>query len=281
MTGLPNAMEVDRVRRDVVEILLAYDIAPPPNADITVTRLTVGERSWSRLMSDQILDGTFPKSGPLEALHFTTRNALPSILRNKELRLASVEKNISEDEYRDFAVENGFASADMDDMKRQLASCLYYTSFSPIGTPAEPNHWNMFALGRGYRLRFYLKPANADLRLMKYSGGEPGLYTRINDEVRQRTGRTLVPWGIARLSAFYLNRKYRDEDEIRLLVANPPGIVDRDGAKHFPIELGTDNPWCKVTLNEVVCGQADDVATVEGLLRSNGFEDVDVSVRPA
>lgn len=269
-----------RMQNDVVQILQSHGITPPASSEILITERSVGEPTWSHMMSDQILDATFPKTEATDALHFTLPHALRSILEHGQLWLAPVARNISEGEYKEFAKEHGFSSAQMEKIRRELAECYYYTSFSPVGTFAEPKHWKEFAAGGlGYCLRFHLEPKDADLRRIQYADGQTRLYSRINEDVRQRLGRTLVPWGIARLSAFYLNKKYQDEDEIRLLVPNPSDVFQEGNQKYFAIGLDADNQWCRLTLEEIICGQKNDLPSVEDMLRKNSFDGVKVSAR--
>jgi hypothetical protein len=124
MSDEPNILRNIHIRREVVNILRNNEITPPESADLAITERSVCERSGSRTMSDQILEATFPKTGATDALHFTLPSVLPSILQNRQLWLAPVAKNIGEGEYDEFARENGFASAEMDGIKHELAQCF-------------------------------------------------------------------------------------------------------------------------------------------------------------
>ena len=71
-------------------------------------------------------------------------------------------------------------------------------------------------------MRFHLTPRNAELRRIQYQSNAKSLLTLIDEELKTAVSRTFSSHGVARLTAFYLQQHLAYEDEIRLLVSNPP-----------------------------------------------------------
>ena len=145
MTKIPPAIQLVNMKIEAAHIFQSHGIAPPDDpSELLLTELSVAEPTGSRSMSNQLLDRIFPKTGSTDAVHFTTPDVLPNLIEHKALWLASVAKNLNEGEYEAFSVEHGFASAQSQEIREELARNYFYTSFSPVGTAAKSSHWNIF-----------------------------------------------------------------------------------------------------------------------------------------
>lgn len=280
---VPPIMQAIQDKRTAAEIFESHGLAMPFDAsELVLTGVGVYEPSYSREVSNQVLDGMFPREGALEAWHFTTQSTLQEILRCGELWLASITKRLDEGEYEVFAREHGFASANDTTQRTDLARNYFYTSFSPIGSGAEDRHWQIFGRGEGVRLRFKLSPQTAELRRIVYhQDSNPSILASLNKELSTRIGRVFTPWSVARVSAFRLPEDLSYEDEIRLLVGNPPeqGRPVIDGHEYFRLPIDTMNEWCNVHLREIACDRSVDRAAVEDLVQHSTFKNVPVTGR--
>ncbi|MGO9171321.1 MAG: hypothetical protein ACLP7P_05070 [Rhodomicrobium sp.] len=295
--ALPPAMQLVRIRKDAAEILSRRGLTLPFDAaELVVTSKNICEPTWSTSVSTQLFDRIFPPLGPMEVLHFTKSQVLQSILEHHELWLATVAKNFDAGEYLAFIKEHGYASASSKSIRRELSTNYFYTSFTAVGSASAESHWNVFAAsGTGYCLRFHLMPRNAEVRRIRYQAGAKSLLTLIDEELKAKVSRTFLPRGVARLTAFYLQQHLAYEDEIRLLVSNPPSAskfksgpddyiaIDISSpccvARLLGIDIRQENPWCGVRLLGITCGQAADVPRVQQLARRFDFSNVTIEVR--
>ena len=310
-----QALQLVRIKKDAADILSRHGLTLPFDAaELVVTSKNICEPTWSTSVSTQLFDRIFPPSGPMEVLHFTKPHILPSILENKQLWLAAVTKNFDAGEYLAFVKEHGYASALSKSIRRELAANYFYTSFTAVGGASAQSHWDVFAdRGTGFCLRFHLTPRNAELRRIQYQSGAKSLLTLIDEDLKAAVSRTFLPGGVARLTAFYLQQDLAYEDEIRLLVSNPPpsskfkngpddyiainisqgnpwcvlkllGITcgqaaDVPRVRKLAPRFSQGNPWCVLKLLEITCGQAADVPHVRQLARRFGFNNVTIDVR--
>jgi hypothetical protein len=249
-----------QMKQEAERILAAHGLPLPyPCADLTITRKCVYEPTWSQEVSTRLLEQIFPSMGAAEVLHFTKPHILPSILQNKAIWLASVKKNFDAKEYLAFIKQHGYPSTASKSIRRELASNYFYMSFTAVGSASAASHWNVFADGgAGYCLRFQITPKLADLRRIQYHSGNPDALTLLDNDLKAAIGRTFFPRGTAKVTAFSLYQNLAYEDEIRLLVSNPPAgwKFSSNGNDYISINLGAANPTCDVELTRIACGRA-------------------------
>jgi hypothetical protein len=280
---LPPALRLVRKKEDAAAVLSKHGLTLPYDVSkLVVTAKNICEPSWSTQVSTKLLDRIFPPMPPTEVLHFTKPAILPSILRNRQLWLANVAKNFDAQEYLAFINEHGYASASSKKIRHELAAKLFYTSFTAPGSASADSHWNVFADGgAGFCLRFQLTPKNADLRRIRYQPATKSLLTLLDEDLKAGTGRTFLPRGVAKITAFSLKQHLAYEDEIRLLIANPPvtSKFKRGSDNYIAIPIGQFNPWCHVGLLRIMCGNVADVPSIKNLARSSGLENLTVDTR--
>lgn len=217
MNSEPPPIELNNKKRKAAEILEKHACALPyESADLQLIDGFVYEPTWSTVVSDDLLGRMFPKLGPTEVVHFTKPDTLPSILEKKQLWLATVAKNFAT-EYIAFLTEHAYAAAKSKQIRRELAECYFYASFTVPGSGSEASHWSTFADGgTGYRLRLQLSPRAADLREIRYERAK----TISPDTSRRRFDDR------SRLQLLPAERRQTDG----ILFAQEPGVRARDAA---------------------------------------------------
>lgn len=271
------------MRRDAARILSGHGLTLPYDAvELILTSRCLYEPTWSTEVSKQLLDRMFPIEGPMEVLHFTKPDVLPKILKSRALWLAPVSTHLDANEYRAFLKQNAYPTATSKKIRRELADNFYYASFTAVGSQSADSHWNVFADGgTGYCLRFHLEPNAAELRRIQYLDDEPSPLMALNDDLKAAIGRTFAPRGVARLTAFSLFKNLQYEDEIRLLVSNPPAEwkFKSNGDDRIAIEIGASNPVCGIELRSITCGRSDDLAQTRDLAEAAGFRGITIEGR--
>jgi hypothetical protein len=288
MTRLPSLNPKLELGHQAKEILESFGIDVPiaPYDFITDAKL-VSDPSTSSAISDQILDRMFPRSDPCEALHYTGATTLQSIVSGKQLWLAWVQKNIDCDEYTTFADDHGYSGYFQIDPKgkhvyEHITRSMYYASFTPAAMPNNDDLWQTFGNDE-HCLRFRIEPRPvAQFRRMQYQDGHPTLLKEIDAAFRARVQRIFLPRRISQLCAFYLTQSFKGEDELRLLIPNPPPerTFDHAGDTYIAIPIGAENDMCRLDLLEVYCGSQALVDPTRELLDREGFSTVKVSLRP-
>lgn len=255
--------------------------------DFVTNSKIISDPTYSSAISDQILDRMFPKSDPCEALHYTSEATLHSILSSKQLWLAWVQKNIDAAEYTTFAKEHGYSGCFETDHEgkkiyEQITREMYYVSFTPTAIPDNDGLWQIFGRNE-HSLRFRIEPRPlAQFRRIRYQDGQPTLLKAIDTALQDKVQRVFLPRRISQLCAFYLTAVLKGEDELRLLIPNPP--TDRKfehlGESYIAVPIGTDNDVCRLDLLEVYCGSKDLMAPTREMLDGCGFATVKVALRP-
>jgi hypothetical protein len=99
--SLPSLNRKIELGRKAIETLKSFGCTVPygPNA-FNLTDEAIIEPTSCSSVSDQILDRIFSRSETPHALHYTNADAFKSIISNKTLWLAWVQKNIADDELR-------------------------------------------------------------------------------------------------------------------------------------------------------------------------------------
>jgi hypothetical protein len=116
---------------------------------------------------------------------------------------------------------------------------------------------------------------------MRYQDGHPTLLKEIDADFQAKLQRVFLPWRISQLCAFYLTTTFKGEDELRLLISNPPTDrrFDHNGDAYIAIPIGIDNDMCRLDLIEVYCGSKALIAPTRELLEREGFKAVKVALR--
>jgi hypothetical protein len=271
------------MKEEAARILSRHGLTLPyDRVELILTAKCLYEPTWSTEVSNQLLDRMFPIAGPMEVLHFTKPDVLPKVLKSRALWLAPVSKHLDANEYRAFLKQNAYSTATSKNIRRELACNFYYASFTAVGSQSAGSHWNVFADGgTGFCLRLQLEPKAADLRRIQYLDDGPSPLTALNGDLMAAIGRTFFPRGAARITAFSLFKNLQHEDEIRLLVSNPPAEwkFKSDGIDRIAIEIGAKNPVCNIELKSITCGRTGDVAQARVLADSAGFKGVTVDAR--
>lgn len=274
--------------RKVAEVLRSFGIDVPfAPYDFNSTSLAVLEPSCSTAVSEQILDRMFPKSGSTTALHYTSADVLRSVVKNKQLWLAWVQKNIKFDEFTTFATEHGYQGYFDTDatgaaVYEQITRSMFYASFTPKADPDNDDLWDVFGKDE-HCLRFKISPGPiSQFRRIQYQTGNPTLLKEIDKALQAQVGRVFVPARIAQLCAFYLTQSYNWEDELRLLVPNPLKNMkfDHDGEKYIAIPICADNVMCRIDLIDVYCGSQNLIEPTRKVLDDANLGSVGVHLRP-
>ncbi len=282
MSSKPPPIELLNKKRKAAEILVKLVCALPYEpADLQLKNGFVYEPTWSTVVSDNLLGRMFPKLGPTEVVHFTKPDILASILDKKQLWLAPVAKNFDA-EYLAFLKEHAYAAAKSKQIRRELAECYFYASFTVPGSGSEASHWCTFADGgAGYRLRLRLSTRAADLREIRYEGVKKSLLKLLDEDLMTAVGGRFFPRSAAKLTAFCLRKSLAYEQETRLLVPNPVA-ADRfihNGDEYIALGMGSAGPWCEIELLAITCGRPEDVANVRKLADASGFSGISINAR--
>lgn len=282
MSSEPPPIDLLNKKRKAAEILEkhACDL-PYESTDLQLIDGFVYEPTWSTVMSDDLLGRMFPKLGPTEVVHFTKPDIFPSILEKKQLWLATVAKNFDA-EYIAFLKEHAYAAAKSKQIRRELAECYFYASFTVPGSGSEPSHWCTFAKGgTGYRLRLQLSPRAADLREIRYDGSKKSLLTLLDEDLMEAIGCRFFPRSAAKLTAFSLRKSLAYEHETRLLVPNPvaPDRFIHNSDEYIALGIGSVGPWCDIELLAITCGRPEDVAAARKLADASGFSGISIDAR--
>jgi hypothetical protein len=248
-----------------------------------ITEKFDGETGLSQL----IFDINFPRaqSGGIY-YHYTTTTALQGIIETGEFRLYSLSNRLSEDEFRSFCIDyglNGYTARDeaaAQPIYYRLCSDLFYTSLTERDSP---HLWNVFAdQGRGARISLKIAPVaeRSHLRRIRYGDIRNNILIGDLNRVLKPHGLTFVPHGLSRYAAFYLPDEYNVEAEVRLLAKRvtaegletlaPWDRVRRDenGCEYLPLSLDATDPFCTMTIEEVVLGDWGQMSAVKDLLEA-------------
>jgi len=272
-----------RLKQEAARVLRLHGLTLPYDAaELHLTHRHVYEPAGRRDVSDQLLDKMFPRLRDMDVWHFTKPEVLPLIVRSRSLRLYAVSKHLDGNEYRSFLREHGYAAGSSKQLRKELADRHFYVSCTEVGSESAESHWRVFADGgKGCHLRLRLTPKIGDLRRIRYGSPERALLTKIDAALREGIKRTFFPQGASRVAAYSLGSHLSYEDELRLLVSNPPEqtIIEDGGYRYIALSLNKDNDACRVDLLGITCGQAADVAVVRECAAECGFSDLHVDAR--
>jgi hypothetical protein len=168
-------------------------------------------------------------------------------------------------------------------LRKELALCHFYLSCTEIGSLSAESHWRVFGEGdTGFRLRLRLTPAIAELRRIRYgSSPTPSLLSAVDADLLKRLKRTFLPQGVSRVAAFSLGRNLAYEDELRLLVSNPPTdwIKSDNEDSYITLPFDMNHSVCRVDLLGITCAQAADEPKIRQLAAQNGFSALAIDAR--
>lgn len=263
---------------------MTIDFSRLISTERVVTEKFDGETDLSQL----IFDLNFPRapSGGIY-YHYTTTIALKGIIETGEFRLYSLSNRLSEDEFRSFCIDyglNGYMARDEADAQPfyySLCSDLFYTSL----TERDNSHlWNVFGdQGRGARIGLKIAPVaeRSHLRRIRYGDIRVNILIGDLDRALEPHGLKFVPRGLSRYAAFYLPDEYNVEAEVRLLAKRvtvegfetPWGRVrtDESGYEYLPLSLDATDPFCAMTVEEVVLGDWGQMSAVKDLLEAQPY----------
>lgn len=281
--ALPPAMANFNAKQTAAAIFARRNLPLPYGAqELHLTPAHVYEAAGTRAVSDALLERMFPTLPAMELWHFTKPDILPQIIQQKKIRLSSVARHLDANEYRSFLEEHGYSAAESKKLREKLAGCHFYLSCTEVGSGSELSHWNVFADGGdGYRLRLRVSPVKGDLRRIRYRPDERSLLSELDEDLKREIGRTFFPFGVSRVTAFSLRQGLGYEDEVRLMVSNPPRdwVLGSGKERYIEIDFATDNEACRIDLVGVTCGRSKDVPIIKAALNQHGFAGVEVDHR--
>lgn len=293
MTGLRS--QVEHIIRD--ELDKAQVTAPWNMNEIHVlpdSKTVVEYTSSAGSLSEALVEHFFPKEVAGSRLsHFTSLDSFKSILGSNELRLGSLIKKISQQEFQPFSCDFGLSgyldASDGEPYYKSLMADLFYTSFTTT-EPDDPNYmWQVFGeQHRGVKITFEISPirSRAELRKVRYcsaSDASKSLIASIMRRIKQECDRHFIMRGISRIGAFYLPLGYslEREDETRLLVKSwgtgpAHELISGHGEDaYLPLSLGLDgNEFCTLNIVEVQAGAQSDGAEIVRALAASRFAGV-------
>ena len=220
----------------------------------------------------------FPSVRPGALWHYTTLATLQNIVANREVRLHTVERRLSEGDMTAFSgqfgldgylipQENGTRVID------ELAQDIFYLSLTQEDNPGT--RWQSFG---PVRLRLKVEPIlqRAELRQIAYSsleGSAEHPLHLLQKIARQRFGRSFTPSRISRAGAFFLPFHFEDEAEVRLVIKkfglDDPTEVQRGLAGFYiAVPLDQAHERVRITLLEVQVMGAIDLSEIPGLVES-------------
>ena len=163
-------------------------------------------------------------SEPTEVYHFTPHGK--KILKERQLRLTCLTKrsgssvHFPQGELATLIQSIGLPEGNTDDAHiDKLASCRFYTSFSPT-TITDEQQQSLLRFGQ-YRLHLRINPRPPfQFHKVKYaqSSSDLAILKMINERFQEKWGLQLCFFGWSNGTNFYLPSTYQDENEYRLLV---------------------------------------------------------------
>ena len=256
------------------------------NTRLHVRPRIICEASWSRVLSNAVLNRMFPpERDTIELDHYTKFAGFEGIVSSGQLRLYWIRKRVSEHEITSFAAAHrlqGYVSTNnRSPVYIEISEELFYCSFTRPGAGNEQQLWNDFGGNdRGVRLRFRLTPGAADLRPMYYEGRKPTLLATLNEQLETETGRIFLPHSISKICAFYLPLGYQDEAEVRLLLKKTPHLSGWgfDGYDEYcAVPIDQKNPICALNLVRIAPGNKADRQAIVDVLSRSQFSSVPVT----
>lgn len=243
-------------------------------------------------VSAAIIDHMFPKESEEIFFHYTSANSFENILKEKQLRLYSLDKwfNSTAGEIVTFARKYGldgiFETTDGKQYLRTVAEDLFYLSLTDPSATNELVMWDWFAQnGTGARLRLRVRLREehmhrSELRKTRYEGDPSNLLDAINQSLLSEKFKPFMPWTISRAAAFFLRDEVAIESEKRLLYKHFPSNPDlrvSDGKyDYWPLPLQQANGVADVGLVSVSFGPSADEKALQSILDISSFAGIDV-----
>ena len=230
MTPLEYLKRQRELIDNINSILSSHGIAGSIDlSNITITDKTVTDFvKENQKLSNLIIDAIWPSIDELTVYHYTSKDAVESILNSGEYRLYSLLKRFNEGEVRTFCQNHGLSAYLEQDAngepkyKPLIMNNMFYASFTDtnLTTEQEEYFWRTFAPVDGVRLKLEVTASNPNFRKMVYEetkGNPLSLLNELTKVVRESYGREFVLSGISRLCAFYLAKDFDVENEYRAL----------------------------------------------------------------
>lgn len=278
LKDLENKATIAKIIKEALEKRGIFEFVDANNLNVTQNVIMESTGNKNKI-SESIFDFMFPHSKDFVLYHYTTLDALRNIANTNELRLYELSRNIDKGEFKKFAEDynfSGFLNEEQGNAYyRHLAKDLFYFSFTKASHNNQTHFWDTFGnQGKGVRLKFSIKPKNAELRVINYQDTDRKLLKDINDSLYQRSFPPFVPHSISMIGAFYLPRyPLVFDDEIRLLVKRHQFGIDEtkvDGDwKYWPFVIGKDNYLGRIDLIEIKCGNDCEINDVKNLINSS------------
>lgn len=206
----------------------------------------VTNRSNKPKLTKLFFKNFIPQSRKRVYHHFTTINALKSIIKNENLWLSTVSKRFSEQEFKPFYnvhKMDGYSKTVTSDgisLDRYLCDNSFFLSLTGkdiSDATAEHLAIAFSENNKGVRLVFSIKQVQTDLRKVYYpihkKQEEISLLKDFN-EIVNKHNKYLIIEGTSKFGFFYLPGLLTIEDEYRLLIS-------REKAKQFNLEFGKNS----------------------------------------
>jgi len=225
-----------------------------------------------QLFSSTLWDLCAPRFERAELWHYTSLATLEKIIRTREIWLHCISNRVSEGELQAFANQFGYHGLTEFEgglpRTHALARDLFYLSLTQENDPGE-----MWSFGE-VRLLLRIVPQfeRSQLRKMAYRSGPDHPLQVLRAFTKQRFDRELIPWGVSRQAAFFLDSYFSYESETRLLVKRFEENTDLDVRKSGTTEaialpLGEANPRAEIVLLRVEAETPEAFARATALLR--------------
>ncbi len=262
------------------------------NADYIGNIFKVEDKSLSHI----IFDHYFPQPNRTSYYHFTNLSAFGSMLAKKKLRLSNLNKRFADGEFTTFYEEHGMDGyrtggnvLGIDTSQEAIMSEIFFMSLTGSGySYGDDSFWNDFGdHGNGVRLEFRVTPKTRDFREVFYSSkGHPAslpLLKELFSEIKDAYGVPLNFTYSSKIGAFYIQGRFKNEDEFRFLVKR---TSDDYGAMHLKpvvtdptkgiayIELDFHNDYAEFELISVQPGfdcSSEDLVDIANVVKSSGL----------
>lgn len=255
----------------------------------------ITNRTGSSKLSKLFFRNYIPQSRRIIYHHFTTIDALKSIIKSENLRLSSVSKRFAEKEFKPFYKAHemdGYAKRikNGEPLEKDLCNNSFFLSLTGRDISADNAEYLASAFSKnnnGVRLVFSIKNVRTDLRKVFYPINE-----KQNDipllsdflEIVRNHKYYLIVEGISKFGFFYLPGILSVENEYRLLVSRGMALhhqftfghnrVDNYEFLNFPL---FNNPIVDISLQKVIMlDNSTEKEIKKALANNNRFSSVSI-----
>lgn len=243
-------------------------------------------------LSHLIFDYYYPKATETEYAHYTSVDALRSILEQKKIRLTSTIKRLKDNEFKLFYSDHklkGYEKIENDSSyDEQLMADLFYISLTENQNEIWDDTrflWDNFGnSGQGVKLIFDIETNHPDFRKVFYQGDETksenSLLHSIAKMIDEKYQQVFVYAGVSKMGSFYIDDRFNKEIETRFLIKkwsdnysnefNFEILQDDNG---FPfIELDFLSDWGNFKLKQIQPGANCDKSVIEDIVAKSNMD---------